>query len=83
MTGRPHLEKARTIMARTISTVKKNPTRVDDINALSQYIRSDLSKANGAIRRRDTETFRTCVDNISAYLRQWVREVGTYLEEAE
>lgn len=67
-------------MARTISTVKIAASDTERINALSQYIRSDLSKATAAIRRKDDSTFELCIEEIRANLDDWVREAKSFIE---
>lgn len=68
-------------MSKTIQTVKLVPGKTDDINALAQYIRSDMSKAMASVRRRDEGVFRDCVVNIRAYLSLWEKETVEYLEK--
>lgn len=70
-------------MSRTISTVKIAPSEADRVNALSQYVRSDLSKANAAIRRRDVRAFDLCVSEISKSLASWTAEARQLIERDE
>lgn len=66
-------------MSKSIQTVKLAKTKVDEINGLAQYIRSDMAKAMAAIRRDDDDTFRECTDNVLNYVHQWRAEVSKYM----
>lgn len=69
-------------MSKSIQTVKIAKTKVDEINGLAQYIRSDMAKAMAAIRRNDDDTFRECTDNVLGYVHQWRSEVSEYMNKA-
>ena len=66
-------------MSKSIQTVKLAKSKVDEINGLAQYIRSDMSKALAAIRRDDEDTFRECTGNVLNYVYQWRSEVARYM----
>lgn len=70
-------------MSKSIQTVKLAKTKVDEINGLAQYIRSDMAKAMAAIRRNDNDTFRECTDNVLNYVHQWRTEVSKYMGKAD
>ena len=69
-------------MSKSIQTVKIVKTKVDEINGLAQYIRSDMSKAMAAIRRDDRDTFEACTDNVLRYVSAWRSEVADYMDKA-
>lgn len=69
-------------MSKSIQTVKLAKTKVDEINGLAQYIRSDMSKAMAAIRRNDGETFDECTRNVLGYMHTWRSEVSEYMKKA-
>lgn len=69
-------------MSKSIQTVKLAKTKVDEINGLAQYIRSDMSKAMAAIRRNDEATFRECTGNVLTYIYTWRSEVSKYMKKA-
>jgi len=69
-------------MSKSIQTVKLAKTKVDEINGLAQYIRSDMAKAMAAIRRNDDDTFRECTGNVLNYVHQWRSEVSEYMNGA-
>lgn len=69
-------------MARTIETVRIATSGCERINALTQYIRSDLSKATAALRRGDVAVFAECAHNISANVETWEAEGTRFLDEA-
>lgn len=68
-------------MSKSIQTVKLVKTKVDEINGLAQYIRSDMSKAMAAIRRDDKDTFDKCADNVIRYVHEWRAEVFEYMDK--
>lgn len=69
-------------MSKSIQTVKLAKTKVDEINGLAQYIRSDMAKAMAAIRRNDDDTFRECTGHVIDYVHQWRTEVSEYMNGA-
>lgn len=69
-------------MSKNIQTVKLAKTKIDEINGLAQYIRSDMAKAMAAIRRDDDDTFRECTGNVLKYVHQWRSEVSEYMGKA-
>lgn len=69
-------------MSKSIQTVKIAKTKVDEVNSLDQYIRSDMAKAMAAIRRSDEDTFRECTGNVLNYVHQWRSEVSEYMGKA-
>lgn len=69
-------------MARTIETVRIATSGCERINALTQYIRSDLSKATAALRRGDVEVFSECARHISENVGTWEAEGTKFLDEA-
>lgn len=71
------------IMSKSIQKVKVVSTKVDEINALAQYIRSDLSKATAAMRRRDIDTFIECADNLISYIHSWRDECVIYIDDED
>ena len=68
-------------MSKSIQTVKLVKTKVDEINGLAQYIRSDMSKAMAAIRRDDRDTFDECTGNVLRYVDEWRSEVSEYMDK--
>lgn len=70
-------------MSKSIQTVKLAKTKIDEINGLAQYIRSDMAKAMAAIRRNDEETFRECTGNVLTYVYTWRSEVSEYIKKAD
>ena len=68
-------------MSKSIQTVKLVKTKVDEINGLAQYIRSDMSKAMAAIRRDDKDIFDKCTDNVLRYVDEWRSEVSEYMDK--
>lgn len=70
-------------MSKSIQTVKIAKSKIDNINGLAQYIRSDMAKAMAAIRRDDEDTFRGCTDNVLRYVNEWRSEVSEYMKAGE
>ena len=69
-------------MSKSIQTVKIAKTKIDEINSLAQYIRSDMAKAMAAVRRDDEDVFRECTGNVIDYVYQWRVEVSKYMGKA-
>ena len=70
-------------MSKSIQTVKIAKSKIDNINGLAQYIRSDMAKAMAAIRRNDEDTFRECTGNVLNYVYTWRSEVSEYMKAGE
>lgn len=70
-------------MSKSIQTVKLAKTKVDEINGLAQYIRSDMAKAMAAIRRDDKGTFDECTGNVLRYVHEWRTEVSMYMDKRD
>jgi len=70
-------------MSKSIQTVKLAKSKVDEINGLAQYIRSDMAKAMAAIRRDDKDTFDECTGNVISYVNEWRSEVSMYMDKRD
>ena len=70
-------------MSKSIQTVKLAKTKVDEINGLAQYIRSDMAKAMAAIRRDDKDTFDECTSSVLRYVNEWRSEVSIYMDKRD
>ena len=79
----PMNERTNKIMSKSIQTVKLSKTKIDEINGLAQYIRSDMAKAMAAIRRSDEATFRECTGNVLTCVYTWRSEVSEYMKKAD